>query len=196
MGSFPPRLFVFIFDLSYKERVENLQSCTGPLFKEYHAMQAINPQVFGKWMQEWESNNSTWKREKWRHSRQTVYVVIYLSFFIIVLHLPVMFFVRYMADITPTEKAMLIDRNWPLVSRLVFTCAAAEQPNSFTAQRKGKQHRGSKVDIHYIPCCTVCTTLRKLQISRKGKADDTKQILEINMWLCNIYHLMNCTGKK
>ena len=43
--------------------------------------------------------------------------------------------VRYMADITPTEKAMLTDRNWPFVSLLVFTCAAAEQPKSFTADK-------------------------------------------------------------
>lgn len=43
--------------------------------------------------------------------------------------------VRYIADITPTEKAMLIDRNWPLVSLLVLTCAAAEQPKSFTADK-------------------------------------------------------------
>lgn len=28
---------------------------------------------------------------------------------------------RYMADMTPTEKAMLTDRNCPLVSLLVFT---------------------------------------------------------------------------
>lgn len=39
--------------------------------------------------------------------------------------------VRYMADMTPTEKAMLTDRNWPLVSLLVFTWAAAEQPKSW-----------------------------------------------------------------
>lgn len=43
--------------------------------------------------------------------------------------------VRYIADITPTEKAMLTDRNWPLVSLLVFTCAAAEQPKSFTPDK-------------------------------------------------------------
>lgn len=42
--------------------------------------------------------------------------------------------VRYMADITPTEKAMFTDRNWPFVSLLVFTCAAAEQPKSCTQQ--------------------------------------------------------------
>lgn len=42
--------------------------------------------------------------------------------------------VRYMADITPTEKAMFTDRNWPFVSLLVFTCAAAEQPKSYTQQ--------------------------------------------------------------
>ena len=47
--------------------------------------------------------------------------------------------VRYMADITPTEKAMLTDRNWPLVSLLVFTCAAAEQPKSFTAERERRE---------------------------------------------------------
>lgn len=80
-----------------------------------------------------------------------------------------MFFVRYMADITPTEKAMLTDRNWPLVSRLVFTCAAAEQPNSFAAQRIGKQRRGSKAEIHYIPCCILYTILMKLQVCRKEK---------------------------
>lgn len=34
---------------------------------------------------------------------------------------PVMPLVRYMADMTPTEKAMLTDINWPLVSLLVFT---------------------------------------------------------------------------
>ena len=49
--------------------------------------------------------------------------------------IPVMPLVRYMADITPTEKAMLTDRNWPLVSLLVFTCAAAAQPKSFTADK-------------------------------------------------------------
>lgn len=64
---------------------------------------------------------------------------------------------------------MLTDRNWPLVSRLVFTCAAAEQPNSFTAQTVGKQRRGSKAEIHYIPCCILYTILMKLQVNRKEK---------------------------
>lgn len=51
--------------------------------------------------------------------------------------------VRYIADITPTEKAMLTDRNWPLVSLLVFTCAAAEQPNSYMPDEgEGERMRG------------------------------------------------------
>lgn len=37
---------------------------------------------------------------------------------------------------TPTEKAMLTDRNCPLVSLLVFTCAAAAQPNSYSKKKK------------------------------------------------------------
>lgn len=45
--------------------------------------------------------------------------------------LPEIPLVRYMADMTPTEKAMLTDRNWPLACLLVVTCAAAEQPKSF-----------------------------------------------------------------
>ncbi|TNN75748.1 hypothetical protein EYF80_014111 [Liparis tanakae] len=51
--------------------------------------------------------------------------------------------VRYIDDITPTEKAMLTDRNWPLVSLLVFTCAAAEQPNSFTGEKGTKRRRST-----------------------------------------------------
>lgn len=53
--------------------------------------------------------------------------------------LPEMPLVRYMADITPTEKAMLPDRNWPLVSLLVFTCAAAAQPKSFVADKEDRE---------------------------------------------------------
>lgn len=58
---------------------------------------------------------------------------------------------RYMADITPTEKAMLTDRNWPFFSLLVFTCAAAEQPKSYKTEKKGRMmislptKRGSEV---------------------------------------------------
>ncbi len=51
-------------------------------------------------------------------------------------------FERYIADMTPTEKAILIDRNWPLVSLLVFTCAAAEQPKSLTADEACKVREG------------------------------------------------------
>lgn len=54
-------------------------------------------------------------------------------------YLPVMPLVRYIAAMTPTEKAMLTDRNWPLVSLLVFTCAAAEQPKSFSAHQRGQR---------------------------------------------------------
>lgn len=43
---------------------------------------------------------------------------------------------RYMADMTPTEKAMLTDRNCPLVSLLVFTWAAAAQPNSYNREKQ------------------------------------------------------------
>lgn len=39
-----------------------------------------------------------------------------------------------MADMTPTAKAMLTDRYWPFVAPLVFTCAAAEHPNSLTGE--------------------------------------------------------------
>lgn len=49
---------------------------------------------------------------------------------------------RYMADMTPTEKAMLTDRYWPLVSLLVFTCAAAEHPKSFTGDTGGQSPGG------------------------------------------------------
>ena len=63
--------------------------------------------------------------------------------------LPVMPMVRYIADITPTEKAMLTERNWPLVSLLVLTCAAAEQPNicqpGGTRRKDNDGVRGGKV---------------------------------------------------
>lgn len=65
-----------------------------------------------------------------------VYIVDFVNL------LPEMPLVRYMADITPTEKAMLTDRNWPLVSLLVFTCAAAAQPNTCMADEEDRG-RGS-----------------------------------------------------
>lgn len=54
-----------------------------------------------------------------------------MSIFAFVFFLPEIPLVRYMADMTPTEKAMLTDRNCPFISLLVLTCAAAEQPKSF-----------------------------------------------------------------
>lgn len=56
--------------------------------------------------------------------------------------LPEMPLLRCMADMTPTEKAMLTDRYWPLVSLLVFTCAAAEHPNSFSGDAGGQRRGG------------------------------------------------------
>lgn len=70
--------------------------------------------------------------------------------------------VRYIADITPTEKAMLTDRNWPLVSLLVFTCAAAEQPKSCP----GEKERTSS-DVHCIH--TVCIRQEESEQSLHGK---------------------------
>lgn len=80
--------------------------------------------------------------------------------------------VRYIADITPTEKAMLTDRNWPLVSLLVFTCAAAEQPNSFRAGNGQTHCRDTGM------CCVVY--IRGTTNIQTAKAH-TKQILEIEM---------------
>lgn len=64
-----------------------------------------------------------------------------MSIFVLLcfVYLPEMPLVRYMADITPTENAMLTDRNCPLSSLLVLTCAAAEQPKSFIMGIKGTE---------------------------------------------------------
>lgn len=81
------------------------------------------------------------------YHRDSVYFTL---FYFCLFFLPVIPLVRYIADITPTEKVMLTDRNWPLVSLLVFTCAAAEQPKSCTAGRVQNQqkyilkHQGNK----------------------------------------------------
>lgn len=54
--------------------------------------------------------------------------------FIVLDVLPETPLLRYMADMTPTEKAMLTDRYWPFVPLLVFTCAAAKQPKRGTRE--------------------------------------------------------------
>lgn len=64
--------------------------------------------------------------------------------------LPEIPLLRYMADMTPTAKAMLTDRYWPLVSLLVFTCAAAEHPKSFTGDAGGQGHGGDVLRMRTI----------------------------------------------
>lgn len=56
--------------------------------------------------------------------------------------LPEMPLLRYMPAMTPTEKAMLTDRYWPFVSLLVFTCAVAAHPNSFSGDAGGQRRGG------------------------------------------------------
>lgn len=68
---------------------------------------------------------------------------------------------RYMADMTPTEKAMLTDRYWPFVSLLVFTCAAAEQPKSFET-REDRIKEGYIVNVKKPPFLQLCAPRNKL----------------------------------
>lgn len=81
--------------------------------------------------------------------------------------------VRYIADITPTEKAMLTDRNWPLVSLLVFTCAAAEQPKSCPGDKEGKGSERTSADLHCIH--SVRIRQEESEQSLRGKTSDGKK---------------------
>lgn len=99
---------------------------------------------------------------------------VQVSLSISLVYLPVMPLVRYIADITPTEKAMLTDRNWPLVSLLVFTCAAAEQPKSCPGDKEGKGSERTSADLHCI--YTVCIRQEESEGSLHGKISDGKKI--------------------
>lgn len=66
---------------------------------------------------------------------------------------------RYMADMTPTEKAMLTDRYWPFVSLLVFTCAAAEQPKSFARDAGGQDRGGIYCKFKKATVLQLCTPM-------------------------------------
>lgn len=69
-----------------------------------------------------------------KHREHSVNIVAGLQF------LPEIPLVRYVAGMTPMAQDRWIDRVWPLVSLLVFTCAAADKPKSFmTHTHKHKQ---------------------------------------------------------